>query len=300
MNVNNQEYEVKYLPGESDSGMFGGNSNWRGPIWFPVNFLLVEALQRFYLYYGPELKVECPKGSGTFLNLAQCAQEIQYRLMHLFVPDENGDRACNGGNELLNRDPLFKDYVPFYEYFDGDTGRGLGASHQCGWTAVVAKWIHDNGMTCRVPKTPNTPGTPSSRRSSVYVPEDTSTTDSFKQFYPKSGPFPGTLSRRKSGKSLLNLTAHGLDLDEEELENQVKIVAAKKFDDGSQGVEINQEVELKLNTNELEELVPAKSVSDENLAIDQDLLEQVKVAFRRYSMMDDNDVQDYEEFETRN
>jgi hypothetical protein len=299
MNVNNQEYEVKYLPGESDSGMFGGNSNWRGPIWFPVNFLLVEALQRFYLYYGPDLKVECPKGSGTYLNLAQCAQEIQYRLMHLFLPDENGDRACNGDNELLNRDPFFKDYVPFYEYFEGDTGRGLGASHQCGWTAVVAKWIHDNGMTCRVPKTPNTPGTPSSRRSSVYVSEETDTTDSYKQFYPKSGPFPGRLSRRKSGKSLLNLTAHGLDLDEEELENQVKIVAAKKFDDGSEGVVINQEVEFKTNTNFSKELTPQKSASDENQAIDNDFLEQIKVAFRKYSLKNDDDVQDYDEYETR-
>lgn len=298
MNVNGQKYEVSYLPGESDSGMFGGNSNWRGPIWFPVNFLLVEALQRFYLYYGPEVKVECPKGSGNMLDLAQCAQEIQYRLMHLFIPDDNGDRACNGGNELLNRDPLFKDYVPFYEYFDGDTGRGLGASHQCGWTAVIAKWIHDNGISCRVPKTP---GTPSSRRSSTYIPTDDSeyfNKEYLKQYLPKSGPFSGRLTRRKSGKSLLNLTTHALDLDDDERENHSKIIAAKKFNYSEKGVKVDPYLTNRLVADDLDELVPLKS--NENSAVDENLLEQIKLAFREYSLKQKNDVQDFDEVETRN
>lgn len=209
LDVHGTRYEVKYLSGESDLGMFGGNSNWRGPIWFPVNFLLVELLQRFYLYYGPDLKVECPKGSGEYLNLAQCAQEIQHRLMHLFVPDANGDRACNGQNDLVNRDPHFKDYVPFYEYFDGDTGRGLGALHQCGWTAVVAKWIHDNGLGCRTPKTPRTPR----RSNSIYSFDEA---DDVQTFAPKEGPHLSRLVRRRLGKSLLNLTIHALDLGDED------------------------------------------------------------------------------------
>jgi hypothetical protein len=145
MDVHGQKYEVAYLPGDSDSGLFGGNSNWRGPIWIAVNFLLIESLQRFYLYYGDKLKVECPTGSGDEMHLGHVAEEVQHRLQHLFVRGDDGRRAINDGNDMLDYDPNWKDNVWFYEFFDGDTGRGLGASHQCGWTGLVAKMIHDTG-----------------------------------------------------------------------------------------------------------------------------------------------------------
>lgn len=135
------EYVVYYTPAESDSRMFGGNSNWRGPIWFPINFLIVESLQRFYLYYGESLKVEFPVGSGEIHNLDYVANDLSKRLQNIFLKDENGNRAFNGGNEKFNHDPFFKDYIMFYEYFHGDNGRGVGASHQTGWTATVAKLI---------------------------------------------------------------------------------------------------------------------------------------------------------------
>ncbi|ODQ83045.1 hypothetical protein BABINDRAFT_44396 [Babjeviella inositovora NRRL Y-12698] len=208
---NGNTYDISYLPGESDSGLFGGNSNWRGPIWFPVNFLIVESLQRFFLYYGSDLKVECPKGSGEYLNLAQVAQEIEQRLIHLFIPNAEGKRACNGDDVTASVDPFFKDYIPFYEYFHGDTGRGLGASHQCGWTALVAKWIHDVGTSCRAPDTPRPP---TSAKSIANFQE--MNRDHLMQYVPKSGPFPGSLTRRKSGKSLINLTAQVLEMSEEE------------------------------------------------------------------------------------
>jgi len=145
MDVNGQKYEVGYVSGDSNSGLFGGNSNWRGPIWLAVNFLLVESLQRFYMFYGNDFKVECPTGSGDEMHLGQVAEEIQHRLQHLFARDEDGKRAINDGVELLDNDPHWKDYLWFYEFFDGDSGRGLGASHQCGWTGLIAKMIHDTG-----------------------------------------------------------------------------------------------------------------------------------------------------------
>lgn len=145
MDVNGQKFEVAYLPGESDSGLFGGNSNWRGPIWLAVNFLLVESLQRFYMFYGDSLKVECPTGSGDEMHLGHVAEEIQHRLQHLFVSNEQGKRAIHNDHAILDSDPNWRDYMWFYEYFDGDTGRGLGASHQCGWTGLIAKLIHDTG-----------------------------------------------------------------------------------------------------------------------------------------------------------
>ncbi len=197
--VHGQHYEVKYLPGESDSGLFGGNSNWRGPIWFPVNFLLVESLQRFHLYYGPNFKVECPKGSGIMLNLAQVAEFLQHRLIRIFLPDSVNVRACNSlDNDLQNYDPHFKDYVPFYEYFDGDTGRGLGASHQCGWTALVAKWIHDVGISCVTSNTPKTPRTVAAQ----FLDEE----GLFKE---TTSPFSSKLTRRRSYKSSANLPSSG-------------------------------------------------------------------------------------------
>jgi hypothetical protein len=132
---------VAYVPGDSDSGLFGGNSNWRGPIWFPVNYLLIESLQKFHHYYGDEFKVECPTGSGCFLTINEVAKELGRRLTRIFLRDEHGRRAVFGRHEKLQTDPHFRDYVLFYEYFHGDSGRGVGASHQTGWTGVVAKLL---------------------------------------------------------------------------------------------------------------------------------------------------------------
>jgi hypothetical protein len=121
--------------------MFGGNSNWRGPIWFPINFLIVESLQRFHFYYGDSLKVELPTGSGDEHDLNEVADNISERLCSIFLRDERGQRAFNGGNYKLNYDKNFKEYITFFEYFHGDTGRGVGASHQTGGTATVAKLL---------------------------------------------------------------------------------------------------------------------------------------------------------------
>jgi hypothetical protein len=135
------DLSVRYLPGESDSGLFGGNSNWRGPIWFPVNYLLIESLQKFHHYYGNDFRIECPTGSGLFITLNQAAEEIARRLRTIFLKDANGRRAVFGNCERLQQDPHFRDYVLFYEYFHGDTGRGVGASHQTGWTGLIAKLL---------------------------------------------------------------------------------------------------------------------------------------------------------------
>jgi Mannosylglycerate hydrolase MGH1-like glycoside hydrolase domain len=144
-----EEYRVGYVPGESDSGLFGGNSNWRGPIWFPINYLLVEALERYHHFYGDSLKVECPTGSGRMINLDQVSKEIATRLTGLFLPDARGRRPCHGGEARFARDPHWKDLVLFYECFHGDTGRGIGASHQTGWTALVVRHLLDAGRTRR-------------------------------------------------------------------------------------------------------------------------------------------------------
>jgi hypothetical protein len=136
---------VEYVPGESNSGMFGGNSNWRGPIWMPVNYLLIESLRRYHQFYGDDLKVECPTGSGRLLNLDEVADELARRLISVFTRDEHGRRAVFGDNETFQRDPNWCDYIPFYEYFHGDNGRGVGACHQTGWTALVATLIQEQG-----------------------------------------------------------------------------------------------------------------------------------------------------------
>jgi hypothetical protein len=141
VNVGGQEYRVNYLPAESDTGMFGGNSNWRGPIWMPVNALLIRALMSFYLYYGDDFKIECPTGSGNRINLFEVAREIANRLSRIFLRDKSGRRPVYGGTEKFQSDPQWKDYILFYEYFHGDNGAGLGASHQTGWTGLVAKLI---------------------------------------------------------------------------------------------------------------------------------------------------------------
>ncbi len=140
-NVDGQEYRVDYLPAESNTGMFGGNSNWRGPIWMPVNALLIRALLSFYLYYGDNFKIECPTGSGNLMNLFEVAREISNRLTKIFVRDEAGRRPVYGGTEKFQTDPHWKDFILFYEYFHGDNGAGLGASHQTGWTGLVSKMI---------------------------------------------------------------------------------------------------------------------------------------------------------------
>jgi hypothetical protein len=142
MRVGGQEYRVSYLPAESDTGMFGGNSNWRGPIWMPVNALIVRALLQYYAYYGNEFTVECPVGSGRQLNLYQVAAELSRRLANLFLKDQNGRRAVFGGTDRFQTDPHWRDCLLFYEYFHGDNGAGLGASHQTGWTGIVARLMH--------------------------------------------------------------------------------------------------------------------------------------------------------------
>jgi hypothetical protein len=139
--LDGQHYDVSYAPAESTTSEFGGNSNWRGPVWFPMNYLLVESLKRYHHFYGDELTVECPTGSGVHMNLAEVAEEIERRLAKLFLPDANGNRPCHGGARRYAEDPAFKDLVLFYEYFDGDNGRGCGASHQSGWTALAANII---------------------------------------------------------------------------------------------------------------------------------------------------------------
>jgi hypothetical protein len=141
LHVNGQEFRVDYLPAESNTGMFGGNSNWRGPVWMPVNTLIVRALLQFYLYYGDNFKIECPTGSGRMMNLFEVAREISDRLISTFTKDENGKRPVYGGSEKFQSDPHWRDHVLFYEYFHADNGAGLGASHQTGWSGVVAKLI---------------------------------------------------------------------------------------------------------------------------------------------------------------
>jgi hypothetical protein len=143
--IDEQEFKVGYLPGESDSGMFGGNSNWRGPVWMPVNALLIRAMIQFYSYYGDNFKVECPTGSGNLMNLFEVAQEIAGRLTRLLLKDESGRRPGCGDTEKFRSDPYWRDYILFFEYFNGDNGAGLGASHQTGWTGLVAKLIESFG-----------------------------------------------------------------------------------------------------------------------------------------------------------
>ena len=136
-----QVHQVSYLPAESDSGMFGGNSNWRGPIWMPVNVLIIRALLQYYSYYGDELTVECPTGSGQHMNLFQIAEEISRRLSNIFLKDDHGHRPVYGGTEKYQEDEHWRDCVQFFEYFHGDNGAGLGASHQTGWTGAIAKMM---------------------------------------------------------------------------------------------------------------------------------------------------------------
>jgi hypothetical protein len=139
------EHRIGYEPGESSTSIFGGNSNWRGPVWFPVNYLLVEALQKFHHFYGDDLKVECPAGSGHLMTLGEVACELSQRLTRIFLRDASGRRPVYGDLEPFRSDPHWRDLVLFHEYFHGDTGHGLGASHQTGWTGLVAKLLQQSG-----------------------------------------------------------------------------------------------------------------------------------------------------------
>ncbi|WP_254508170.1 MGH1-like glycoside hydrolase domain-containing protein [Anatilimnocola floriformis] len=139
--LNGQEYRVDYLPAESNTGMFGGNSNWRGPVWMPVNAMIIRALLQYYLYYGDNFKIECPTGSGNTLNLFEVSKELSDRLTRIFLRDEHGRRPVNGGTEKFQSDTQWQDCLQFFEYFHADNGAGLGASHQTGWTGLVAKFI---------------------------------------------------------------------------------------------------------------------------------------------------------------
>ena len=139
--MDGNDLSVRYTPAESDTRQFGGNSNWRGPIWFPLNFLIIESLQKFHHYYGDDFKVECPTGSGRLLTIQQIAEELSHRLSRIFLKDGDGKRPVLRHTPDLQSDPFYRDLIPFYEYFDGDNGRGVGASHQTGWTALIAKLL---------------------------------------------------------------------------------------------------------------------------------------------------------------
>ena len=146
MEIGGALHKVSYEPGESSTGLFGGNSNWRGPVWFPVNYLIIESLQKFHHFYGDEFRVECPTGSGNFMNLWEVASELSRRLTSLFLRGPDGRRPAHGHVEKMQKDPNFSDHILFYEYFHGEDGQGLGASHQTGWTALVAKLLHQSPL----------------------------------------------------------------------------------------------------------------------------------------------------------
>ncbi len=145
LTCNGMEYQVRYEPAESSTGLFGGNSNWRGPVWFPVNYLIIESLQKFHYYFGDDLKVDCPAGSGQLMSLWEVATDLSRRLTRIFLRGAEGTRPVYGGSDKFQRDPLWRDFILFYEYFHGDNGAGIGASHQTGWTGLVAKLLQQSG-----------------------------------------------------------------------------------------------------------------------------------------------------------
>jgi hypothetical protein len=145
VDLDGQSHTVRYQPAESTTGLFGGNSNWRGPIWFPLNFLMIETLQKYHHYYGDDFQVEYPQGSGHQANLKEVANDLSRRLIRLFLRDSSGRRPFYGDETLFQDDPHWRDHLLFHEYFHGDNGAGLGASHQTGWTALVAKLIKRSG-----------------------------------------------------------------------------------------------------------------------------------------------------------
>jgi hypothetical protein len=139
------EHRVDYEPGESSTGLFGGNSNWRGPIWFPTNYLLIESLQKFHHYLGDDFQVECPTGSGQMMNLWEVAAELSRRMTGIFLRGPDGARPVHGANSSFRDDPNWRDLVLYYEYFHGDNGSGVGASHQTGWTGLIGKLMQQSG-----------------------------------------------------------------------------------------------------------------------------------------------------------
>jgi hypothetical protein len=159
-----QVSQVAYLPAESDSGLFGGNSNWRGPVWMPVNVLVIRALMRYYAYYGDAFTIECPTGSGRQMNLGQVAEDLTRRLTAIFLKDAEGRRPVYGGTRKFQEDPNWRDYLSFHEYFHGDNGAGLGASHQTGWTGVIARLMQLLGTPAAALKSARRPRRDSSRR----------------------------------------------------------------------------------------------------------------------------------------
>jgi hypothetical protein len=144
LRLDGTEHRVDYEPAESRAGLFGGNSNWRGPIWFPVNFLIIESLQKFHWFLGDNFRVECPTASGRLMNLWQVSLELERRLTRIFLRDDRGRRPVYGTTEKFQHDPHWRDLLLFFEYFHGDDGSGLGASHQTGWTGLVAKLIQQS------------------------------------------------------------------------------------------------------------------------------------------------------------
>jgi glycogen debranching enzyme len=149
LEMNGTHFSIEYTPGESTTDLFGGNSNWRGPIWLPLNFLIIESLKRFHEFYMDDLRLEFPSGSGNHLTLKEVADELSKRVSRLFLRDENGRRAVLGENEKLQNDPHFSNYILFHEYFHGDSGKGLGASHQTGWTALIATLLKPSKKNCQ-------------------------------------------------------------------------------------------------------------------------------------------------------
>lgn len=145
LNAMGTDYRVDYEPAESATGLFGGNSNWRGPIWFPVNYLLIESLQKFHYYLGDGFRVDYPTGSGRKLSLNEVARELSRRLIHIFLRGADGRRPVYGGTRKFQEDPHWRDLILFYEYFHGDNGAGIGAGHQTGWTGLIAKLIQQSG-----------------------------------------------------------------------------------------------------------------------------------------------------------
>ena len=252
MDVNEQHFNVGYVPGDSDSGLFGGNSNWRGPIWLCVNFLLVESLLRFYMFYGKSLQIECPTGSGEYMHLGHVAEEIQHRLQHLFVRNDDGRRAINDKNDMLDYDPHWKDYLWFYEFFDGDTGRGLGATHQCGWTGLIAKMIHDTGVNCRLPQTPRTPSTAAAH----YFD------DVFSSSSKPRGEKP-SIRRSSTSRSIGNRSSFSISVDGEDTSARLDSQNPQEADSEnreSQQLEADQHVAA-YATNQLERLRTNDSVA---------------------------------------
>jgi hypothetical protein len=144
--ISGETFEVNYWPAESQNGLFGGNSNWRGPVWFPINYLIIEALRHYHTFYGDGFKVECPTGTGNLLTLAEVADELSLRLTRLFTRNDNGERPIYGGRRIFQDDPHWRDYILFNEYFHGDNGAGLGAGHQTGWTGLVADLLQQMGQ----------------------------------------------------------------------------------------------------------------------------------------------------------